>query len=418
MKNLISYRILLLALCLVITVSHTFAQERVVHIDTLSVEVHFRLDESKLDLSYLGNDRALAHVADLVDSIGVKKIDSIVVVSQSSPEGPYEYNQELSHRRVATMRKYLESHYPSFRNMLTAEPNGESWNQLRRYVLLDTTLHRTTKDRIVSIIDDNSVPIEVKKRRMAEDEIYDYIYETYYPIIRNSQVWIVYHDTDIIHGAVGNRAIDYDSLKLNVEYGKIDPPHIVPKPENRDTLTFSLKTNLLYDLATVLNAEIEFPIGNHFSLAIEDVFPWWEYGNKYCLQMWEMGAELRYWFHNNKYKADRLRDHFLGAYGMSSKYDFQFDRQLNYQGEYWSAGLTYGYVVKLSERLNMEFSLSVGYLSTAYRHYFPADDYSQLWRDKYDTGRVSYIGPTKLKVALVCPVRIKYKHKEKEGGAL
>ena len=86
MKNLILYRFLFLALCLVITVSHAFAQERVVHIDTLSVEVHFRLDESKLDLSYLGNDRALAHVADLVDSIGVKKIDSIVVVSQSSPE--------------------------------------------------------------------------------------------------------------------------------------------------------------------------------------------------------------------------------------------------------------------------------------------------------------------------------------------
>ena len=42
------------------------------HIDTLSVEVHFRLNESELDPSYLGNDRALAHVADLVDSIGMK----------------------------------------------------------------------------------------------------------------------------------------------------------------------------------------------------------------------------------------------------------------------------------------------------------------------------------------------------------
>lgn len=388
------------------------------HIDTLSVEVHFRLNESVLDPSYLGNDRALAHVADLVDSIGMNKIDSIVVVSQSSPEGPYNHNQELSRRRVATMRKYLETHYPGFKNLLTAEPNGESWRQLRRYVLLDTTLSRITKERIVSIIDDNSVPIEVKKRRMAKDEAYDYLYETYYPIIRNSQVWIVYHDTRAIQNALAEHAMDDAPIKADLSVDLESQPVTIPVPEKRDTLTFSLKTNLLYDLATVLNAEIEFPIGNHFSLAIEDVFPWWEYGNKYCLQMWEMGAEFRYWFRNNKYKVDRLRGHFLGAYGMSSKYDFQFDRKLNYQGEYWSAGLTYGYVMKLSERLNMEFSLSVGYLSTAYRHYFPADDYSLLWRDKYETGRVSYIGPTKLKIALVCPVRIKYKHKEKEGGAL
>lgn len=174
--------------------------------------------------SYLGNDRALAHVADLVDSIGMNKIDSIVVVSQSSPEGPYKYNQELSHRRVATMRKYLETHYPGFKNLLTAEPNGESWRQLRRYVLLDTTLTRTTKERIVSIIDDNSVPIEVKKRRMAKDEAYDYLYETYYPVIRNSQVWIVYHDTRAIQGALGNRTIGYASANLNYEDGKIFPP--------------------------------------------------------------------------------------------------------------------------------------------------------------------------------------------------
>ena len=284
-KTLMPYRILFLALYLVAMVSHARAQERVMHIDTLSVEVHFRLNESELDPTYLGNVRALAHVADLVDSIGVNKIDSIVVVSQSSPEGPYNYNQELSRRRVTTMRKYLESHYPSFKNLLTAEPNGESWRQLRRYVLLDTTLYRTTKDRIVSIIDDNSVPIEVKKRRMAEDEIYDYLYETYYPIIRNSQVWIVYHDTRAIQDALAEHGLTDTPLKADLSVDLESQPVTIPGPEKRDTLTFSLKTNLLYDLATALNAEIEFPIGNHFSLAIEDVFPWWEYGNKYCLQM-------------------------------------------------------------------------------------------------------------------------------------
>ena len=100
---------------------------------------------------------------------------------------------------------------------------------------------------------------------------------------------------------------------------------------------------------------------------------------------------------------------------MSSRFDFQNDYDICYQGEYWSAGLTYGYAIKLTRHLNMEFSLSLGYLSSSYRHYYPADDYSLLWRDKSKVGRISYFGPTKLKVSLVVPISIPYK---KRGGAL
>ena len=67
---------------------------------------------------------------------------------------------------------------------------------------------------------------------------------------------------------------------------------------NRKTI-IALKTNLLYDLITALNFEIEIPIGNKFSIAVEDVFPWWSWGphdRKYCFQMWEMGIEPRWWF--------------------------------------------------------------------------------------------------------------------------
>jgi hypothetical protein len=77
-------------------------------------------------------------------------------------------------------------------------------------------------------------------------------------------------------------------------------------------------------------------------------------------------------------------------------------------------GLTYGYSLKLSRHLNMEFSISVGYLSTAYRHYFPADDYSELWIDRSKQGRLNYFGPTKLKVSLVWPIQIPYN--KKRGG--
>ncbi len=380
--------------------------------DTLAHEIHFRWDKSRLDTLYLGNDRVFKQIAEHIDSVGNDKIDSIVIVSQSSPEGPYHYNQSLSRRRAATMRAYMENHHPEIIDRLTVNPDGESWEQLRRYVATDTKMKDESKRRLLQIIDDDSISIQVKKRRISKDPLYRYIYATYYPIIRNSRIEIFYHNTIYKEEPLMTSSVAFRPLLMehSITRSPLPPPSF-----SLDTLVFALKTNLLYDAVSALNFEVELPIGNHWSVAVEDVFPWWERGNKYCLQMWEMGAEARYWFSNNTHYVDKLRGHFLGAYAMSSKFDFQHDYDICYQGEYWSAGLTYGYSLRLSRHLNMEFSLSVGWLSAAYRHYYPADDYSLLWRDKSKVGRIGYFGPTKLKISLMLPVRVPYK---KRGGAL
>lgn len=186
--------------------------------------------------------------------------------------------------------------------------------------------------------------------------------------------------------------------------------------DNRNTV-LALKTNLLYDLATALNVEVEIPVGSRLSLMVEDVFPWWHIGNKYALQMWEMGAEARFWFKAWDTKGvQKLRGWFVGAYGMSSRYDFQYDTAINYQGEYWSAGITAGYSTPLGKKkkLRMEFSISAGFLQTDYRHYQPTDDYQKLIRDPYRVGTVSYFGPTKVKISLVVPIN--FGKKEVKNG--
>ena len=52
----------------------------------------------------------------------------------------------------------------------------------------------------------------------------------------------------------------------------------------------------------------------------------------------------------------------------------------------------------------MEFSVSAGFLRSAYRHYQPDDGYDHLFRDYYNAGRVSWFGPTKAKISLVIPL--------------
>ena len=128
-----------------------------------------------------------------------------------------------------------------------------------------------------------------------------------------------------------------------------------------------------------------------------------------------IGGEARWWFASSSDKAgrDRFAGHFLGLYSESGKYDFQWHNQLCRQGEFWSAGLSYGYAMPLGKWLNMEFSLSAGYASIPFRGYDPSENYEILWRDPEIVGRVSYFGVTKAQVSLILPITVKLK----SGGA-
>ena len=131
--------------------------------------------------------------------------------------------------------------------------------------------------------------------------------------------------------------------------------------------------------------------------------------------MQEFGPEFRFWFDSwDKGSKDKMLGWFAGLYAMTAKYDFQFDTKVNYQGEYISAGISAGYVYPIKHighrttQARFEFSVAAGYLQTDFRHYLPTDDYSLLIRDRYNVGRVSYFGPTKLKVSVVVPIFSEY----------
>ena len=112
----------------------------------LGIDVHFRFDKSQFDMNYMGNAQALDRFAQAVDSIGLDRIDSVVVVSQSSPEGAYEHNMKLSRNRAATMRRVVLQRHPELKNLLHVHPDGESWEGLRRYVANDKKMKQQTID--------------------------------------------------------------------------------------------------------------------------------------------------------------------------------------------------------------------------------------------------------------------------------
>lgn len=409
--NINMYRKILLCFWLTFSFLEAFSQI-IIREDTVQCSIYFHQGKSYFDPIYKNNGKRLKEFVNDVyfrsgdPSMSIKRI---VVNSGASPEGPTHINDRLSQERADAIISYLKRNSNLDDSMIIVRSPGVDWEGLAQVVVESDKV--PDKEAVLEIIlSEEFGDDDIARRKELEilngGKPYRWLYTNLFPLVRHSHASIAYEsrfkkEQIIPEGPV----IAYrPQLTFNDTSSIMYPT----PPQLKDTLTFAIKTNLLYDIMTAVNVEVEVPIGNHWSMAVEYVFPWWETGNKYCLQMLELGVEGRYWFRNNVYHRHKLEGHFIGAYGMSSMFDFQWDYEPAYQGEYWSAGLTYGYSVPLGRSVNMEFSLSVGYLSAAYRHYYPSDDYVLLWRDKYLTGRIGYFGPTKLKVALMVPLHISY----------
>ena len=376
--------VLVLVLSLFAFLPGAFAQERVSKVGSGEYSYDFRIffpvNVPEFTPGYLENPQTLAKLDSVIAVHGTGLIDSLLVIAQSSPEGNYAHNVDLANGRAASMKEYLVGRFPGLEGKIRLSPGVAPWPANRSKAALVRL--RYAAFRLVFPFD-ITIPVpEISDNLEVEESLY---------------------------------AVDLDdSVSMEEESLQVDIPEY--NSSYKQTI-FALKTNLLFDAATALNAEIEIPIGRRISFMWEDVFPWWETGNKYCFQNWQMGPELRYWFKPwDVHGTDKLRGFFLGAYGMSAKGDLQNDREFDYQYEYWSAGLTGGWSARLgrSNWGRLELSLGLGFLQADYRHYIPMDDYSKLIRDPYEVGTASYWGPTKAKVSLVVPFNVT---RTKKGGS-
>ena len=370
---------------------------------------HDRID---LQEDYLDNAMQMARIKDML--LHSPRIDSIAIYAYSSPEGSPKWNNWLAVKRAEAAKAFILSNLSNDSVLLPENiilhPMGENWEGL--YEELYANYHLLNRDAVLRIMR-AKVGTETKKWRLQNLDggyTYTWIIRNHMPRLRVATWICVYvQKPDFVAPVIEDYKPDLGTIRIDT----LPLPEILPLPvmEKRKSTMFALKTNLLYDAVTALNAEVEVPIGKRFSVMVEDVFPWWKAGpngNKYCLQMWTMSVEPRWWFYR-KGMSDRLQGHFIAPYVMSGKYDLQWDTSICYRGYGWSAGLTYGYSMPLCKWLNMEFSMSIGYLNASFQHYQPSPDYEHLFKDPDNAGRLTYIGPTKLKVSLVVPIKMNWR---------
>jgi hypothetical protein len=128
--------------------------------------------------------------------------------------------------------------------------------------------------------------------------------------------------------------------------------------------------------------------------------------NKNCFQLLGWSAEGRYWFGRDRSLDDRLKGHSVAFYGAGGYYDFEFNYE-GTQGEFVTAGFDYTYAMSIGKkkRLNLEFTLAVGYIHSWGRPYEVLADYGPLFKEIADIS-FDYFGPTKAAVSLVVPIKV------------
>ena len=384
---------------------------------TQKFRISYPINDTELHEDYLDNKSALRTIRE--HFLSSPRIDSIVIYSYASPEGPYSLNKRLAKDRGERARRYLLEQMASYRDfpdsLIIIQPTPENWEGLLEMVSNDYPY--TDKQDVIDLLTRENISADKKKellKKLNGGRPWRYIRDNFLPELRYATwvaQWVYVPQIPESTPSIENIK---STLKAEIVYNQ-KPLHLfrpiqAPQIQKEGLKTIlALKSNLLYDVLSLTNFSVEVPFWkNNMSVLYYHQFPWWTWGqadNEFCTRFLSIGGEARWWFKTK----DRLNGHFLGAYAESGKYDFEYQRSICYQGEFYSAGLSYGYAMPIGRHLNLEFSISAGYASIAYRGYTPSEDYEILWRDPNKVGRLHYFGPTKAQVSLVIPIRVKTK---------
>ena len=177
-------------------------------------------------------------------------------------------------------------------------------------------------------------------------------------------------------------------------------------PETPKPFYLALKTNMLYDVLAVLNIGAELYLGKNWSISGNWMYGWWKKNSSH--RYWRIyGGDLavRYWL-GKKASEKPLTGHHIGIYGQAFTYDFEWGGKGYMGGEpggmlwdktNYAAGVEYGYSLPIAKRLNIDFTLGVGYWGGKYYKYIPLDGH-YVWQA---TKNRRWFGPTKAEISLV-----------------
>lgn len=383
---------------------------------TDSATLQFRQGKSILDPSLDKNqehlDRLMKHLQSAESTDSALRFSSIKVIGAASPEGGVKINHELSRRRADRIFNYFSERTELPDSVTQFIFIGRDWNGLKYLVEKDPNVPYSADvlSLLDSIIEDVNVSGKdseqnlLKLKQLHGGAPYSYMYRELFPELRKSKLLVsyAYLYPERMFPQMPLTPIDVTAVP-NGNIGYIED--IYSGYKNCRPFYMALKTNLLYDALALPSIGAEFYLGKDWSVVGNWTYGWWDKNSTH--RYWRAyGGDLaiRKWF--GKAAATKpLTGHHLGIYGGVVTYDFEFGGK-GYMGgkpggTLWErcnymAGIEYGYSLPIARRLNLDFTLGVGYMGGKVVEYVPRDEV-YVWQK---TKHLNWIGPTKAEISL------------------
>ena len=369
------FRLVVINMLLYLSIPNLHAKTKD-YLDSLNVVVYYPCGSSSVS-KMPGNTQSLNFFIHQLDSLCQSPFTtpaSIFVTSSTSPEGSLLINKTLAHKRNQSVIDYLNLNSEKFRSISSSREckfhehiTNDKFGKIHSFSYPSMRYSRVTL--FLNIEKEDSAEVYVEEQPVAavvEEQPVEIVEEA--PMTTNS---LVTHDTAA--------SIATKSLPL-----------------------FWVKTNLLYDLLTFVNASVEIPLTKNITAEATLVYPWWRNTSRHkTIQMRYVAVTPRYYFNN----ADRsYTSLFAGLTVGGGKYDLQWTRR-GVQGSMWHVSPVIGYSHHISKRWKMEYSASVGFVHTKYQKYTQTADtpYGEIKVKDYPwvSKVLNTVLPTSLNVSIV-----------------
>lgn len=381
-----------------------------------SVKIQFWQGKTMLDMNLGDNYAALQGIKERLElnlnDSAYYRLRKVLIIGGASPEGSIALNKRLSEKRAETLFNYL-SQYAVFPDSLRHYTFlGRDWNGLIR--LAEKDLELPYRDETLALLREIAADVKNSTSRKTDavrrlqafrgGKPYYYMYRHHFQTLRASSMYLWYSEVKLPYRSVRTSLREPADSSFPVLEA---PPLYVYKPEPKEEpFYWALKTNLLYDVLLVPNVGVEFYLGKNWSASANWMYAWWKHDAKHWYwRVYGGDVSIRKWF-GKAAEQKPLTGHHLGVYLQVLTYDFETGGR-GYMGgkpggNIWdkasfAAGVEYGYSYPIGRRLNLDFTLGVGYLTGEYHEYLPMGD-CYVWQDNKNR---KWFGPTKAEVSLV-----------------
>ena len=381
--------------------------------------IGFPVGNSTLDTAYGDNAMRLSEVVSFLESVKKDSTLELVEVSfcgSASPEGGFAINRELAEKRRNSLERYVRERV-SLPDGIISRPEGFiAWERLAELVEVSDMPH---KEEAVDVLrnvpeftyDNKGVLVDSRKKHLMElqyGRTWHYMHKHFFDQIRNASVILV---TVRQKPVIEEKTVVKEEPVVPVP---TDTTSVVEKtdtvvavsPETSKPFYMALKTNMLYDVLAVPNIGVEFYLGKNWSISGNWMYGWWKNDRRH--RYWRVyGGEVGLRKYFGQRASDKpLTGHHVGVYGQLLTYDFEFGGR-GYMGgrpggtlwdkAHYGVGFEYGYSLPVARRLNLDFSLGLGYLGGTCYEYVPVDA-CYVWEK---TRTRQWVGPTKAEISLV-----------------